>query len=104
MNALQKFEKKNMAVFQELADISSMKKALDEREKIAKETLLIAMENNNITSIDNDVIKITYVAGTESVALDTKALRADDPTLYRELEQKYNKRTKRGAYIRFTAK
>ena len=104
MNALQKFEEKNMAVFETLARISKTKAELEAQEKDAKEALLIAMENNNITSIDNDVIKITYVAGTESVALDTKALRADDPALYRELEQKYNKRTKRSAYIRFTAK
>lgn len=104
MNALQKFEKKNMAVFETLARISKTKAELEAQEEDAKEALLIAMENNNITSIDNDVIKITYIAGTESVALDTKALRADDPALYRELEQKYNKRTKRSAYIRFTAK
>lgn len=104
MNALQNFEQKNMAVFETLARISKTKAELEAQEKDAKEKLLIAMENNGITSIDNDVIRISYVAGTESVALDTKALRADDPKLYNKLEQKYNKRTKRGAYIRFTAK
>lgn len=104
MNALQKFEEKNMAVFETLARISKTKAELEAQEKDVKEALLIAMENNNITSVDNNVIRISYVAGTESVALDTKALRADNPELYNELEQKYNKRTKRGAYIRFTAK
>lgn len=104
MNALQNFEQKNMAVFETLARISKTKAELEAQEKDAKEKLLIAMENNGITSIDNDVIRISYVAGTESVALDTKALRADNPKLYNKLEQKYNKRTKRGPYIRFTAK
>lgn len=104
MNALQNFEQKNMAVFETLARISKTKAELEAQEKDAKEKLLIAMENNGITSIDNDVIRISYVAGTESVALDTKALRADNPKLYNKLEQKYNKRTKKGPYIRFTAK
>ena len=104
MNALQKFEKKNMAVFQELADISRIKKELDAREKFAKESLLIAMENNGITSVDNDIIRITYVGASESYSLDTKALRSEEPELYHQLEQKYNKRTKKSPYVRFTVK
>ena len=104
MNALQNFEQKNLAVFKELADITKIKKELEEREKFAKESLLIAMENNGITSVDNDIIRITYVEGSESFSLDTKALRAEEPELYHQLEQKYNKRTKKNPYVRFTVK
>lgn len=104
MNALQKFEEKNLAVFQQLADIAKAKKRLDAEEKDLKEALLIQMENHGVTSIDNDIIRISYIAESESVSLDVKGLLAEDPDTYHELEQKYNKRTKKKAYIRFTAK
>lgn len=104
MNAIQIFEEKNLSAFQQLAEISRTKKALDAQEKELKEKLLIAMENHNIASIDNDIIRISYIAESESVTLDTKALLADDPDTYHALERKYNKRTKKKAYIRFTAK
>ena len=104
MNSLQKFEEKNLRLFEDLAANTRMKEALEEREKDLKEQLLIAMENNGITSIDNEIIRINYIAGSESVSLDTKALRAEEPELYHQLEQKYNKRSKKNPYVRFTVK
>lgn len=104
MNALQKFEQQNLAMFQTLADISRHKKALEEKEKDVKEALLIAMENHSITSIDNDIIKISYVGPSESVSLDTKALLAEEPDTYHALEAKYNKRVQRKPHLRFTVK
>lgn len=101
---LAKFEKKNMVLFQELADVSKMKKAIEQKESEAKEKLLEAMEKNGIVSIDNDIIQISYIAGTESVALDSKALKLDDPNLFHKLMDKYNKRTTRKPYLRFKAK
>lgn len=104
MNELQRFEEKNLAVFQQLADISKAKEQLEKEEKDLKEALLIQMENHGVTSIDNDIIRISYVAESESVTLDVKELLADAADTYHALEQKYNKRTKKKAYIRITAK
>lgn len=104
MNQLQKFEEKNLALFEELATISKVKKEIEEQEKSIKEQLLIRMENSGVVSVDNEFIRINYIAPSESVSLDTKSLRAEEPELYHELEQRFNKRTKRAAYIRFTVK
>jgi len=104
MNAIAKFEKKNMAVFEALADITKEKKALEEKERALKEDLLRAMEKYNVVSFDNDIIKISYVGESESVSIDTKALRAAEPETYPAIEMKYSKRTVRKPYIRFSVK
>lgn len=104
MNTLEKFEYKNLALFQQLADITRYKKEIERQEKEAKEALLIAMENHSIKSVDNDIVKVSYIDASESVTLDTKALRAADPELYRELLNKYNKRTTKSPYIKIAVK
>ena len=62
------------------------------------------MELNGIASVDNEYVKISHIPETESVSLDTKALRADNPELFSDLMDKYNKRTKKKAYVRITVK
>lgn len=104
MTAVQKFEKKHMAAFQELAEVTKLKKELEKREKEAKESLCAAMEKHGVAAIDNDLVKVTYIAASETVAVDLKQLRAEDPELYHEIEKKYNRRSKRKAYIKVAAK
>lgn len=104
MTAIQKFEKKNMAAFQSLADLAKQKKEIETQEEDVKQMLLEAMEKHGITSIDNDIVRINYIVGRESVSIDTKALLADDPQLYHEIESKYNKRKVTKPYIKVTAK
>lgn len=98
------FEQKNLAVFKQLRELTNAKKSLEEQEKKIKDDLTFAMKLNGITSIDNDYVVISHIAETESVALDTKAFRQDDPDLYNEVMNKYNKRTKKKAYVRITVK
>nr|DAH13102.1 MAG TPA: hypothetical protein [Caudoviricetes sp.] len=98
------FEQKNLAAFKQLRELTNAKKSLEEQEKKIKDDLTFAMELNGITSIDNDYVIISHVAETESVALDTKAFRQDDPDLYNEVMNKYNKRTKKKACVRITVK
>ena len=104
MNKLTPFEEKHLAKFKQLAEITRYKKELETQEKEIKGMLEIAMENHGIASIDNDIIRINYIAGSESVAFDTKAFLTSEPDLYHELEQKYNKRSVRKPYIKFTVK
>ena len=98
------FEKQTLAVFTKLRELTNAKKSLEEQEKKIKDDLTFAMELSGITSIDNDYVRISHIAETESVALDTKAFRQDDPDLYNEVMNKYNKRTKKEAYVRLTVK
>ena len=104
MNAIEKFEKKNMAAFESLAFITKQQKQLKEQEAEIKGVLLAGMKKHNIASIDNEIVRINYIPESESVAIDTKKWRADDPDSYHEIEKKYNKRTKKSEYIRITVK
>lgn len=104
MASIQKFEKKHMAAFQELARITRQKKELEAAEKEAKQALCGAMEKHGIVSLDNDIVKVAYIAGSETVSVDLKQLRAEEPELYHELEKKYGRRAKRKAYIKVAAK
>ena len=104
MNAIAKFEKKNMAAFESLAFITKQQKQLKEQEAEIKRVLLEGMKKHNITAIDNDIVRINYIPESESVSIDTKKWRADDPDSYHEIEEKYNRRTKKSEYIRITVK
>lgn len=102
--ALEKFENKNMAAFQQLAMISRQEKEIKKQKKEIQEALKTGMEKYGLTSIDNDIVRIRYIAESESVSIDTKAFLAEDPELYHEVESRFNKRRKRKAYIKVTAK
>ena len=60
-----------------------MKKLKEEYEQM-KNSLLEAMEQNNILKIDTDEILISYVAPTQSERFDSKQFREDMPDLYDE--------------------
>lgn len=103
-NAIEKFEQKNIAAFQALAFISSQKKQLDAQEKELKAQLLDGMKKYGIDAIDNDVVRINLIPETETVSIDTKAWKKDDPESYHEIEDRYNKRVKKSEYVRITVK
>lgn len=103
-NSIEKFEERNMAAFQTLAMIAQSEKQLKAQKEEIKKILLDGMEKHNITSIDNDIVRINYIPESESVSLDTKALLKENPMLYHDIEAKYNKRTGRKAYIKITVK
>ena len=91
-------------VFRELAALEDEAKDVDKKRKQVKEELLKAMEANNIKSIDNDIVKITYVPETVSIGVDWKAFQLEEPKKYERIAKKYNKETVRKPYIRITTK
>ena len=101
---LVEFEQKHMAEFQRLAALKTRLDDLKTQEQEVRESLIHLMEENGITKIDNDIMTITYVGPSESVSIDTKAFRAEDPSLYDDVLQRFNKRSKRSASIRFKVK
>ena len=102
--AIEKFERKNMAAFETLSFIQGQRKALEQQEKEINEILLQGMKKHGIASIDNDIVRINYIPESESVSLDTKKWRVEDPDSYHKIEQAYNKRTRKSEYIRITVK
>lgn len=101
---LVEFENAGMQAMRDLAQVLKAKKDIEAQEKAFKAQLLELMEQYNVKSVDNEYVKITYIAPSESVALDTKALESKEPKLYGELMEDYPKTTKRAASIRITVK
>lgn len=104
MNEVTLFEEKNMSAFRTLAKLKEQKRQLDAEEKVINNMLLQRMQESNIASVDNDIVRINLISETESVSLDTKALRTEDPDLYHDIENRYNKRVVKKAHIRITVK
>ena len=104
MNEVTLFEEKNMSAFRTLAKLKEQKRQLDAEEKVINNMLLQRMQESNIASVDNDIVRINLIPETECVSLDTKALRKEDPDLYHDIENRYNKRVVKKAHIRITVK
>lgn len=98
------FEEKNMVVFKAIRDITQAKKKLEAEEKKAKESILEQMKKYGIKSIDNEVVKITYVPPSESVSVDLKAFEKNEPNEYKLLLRDYPKVTKRKDSLRITVR
>lgn len=104
MNEVQKFEQQNMMAFIELQTLEKQSKTIEDRKAEVREILTAGMEEHGIKSIDNEYVKIVYVAPSESTSLDTKKLRAEEPDTYNGLMKAYSKVTKRKGSVRITVK
>ena len=101
---VQVFENQYLAVFQNLAEVTKQKKALEDQEKKVKSELEKLMDEYGIKSLDNQFIKIIRVAGSSSTTIDLKKLEEQEPDLFKELLADYPKTTTRKASIRFDVK
>lgn len=70
------------------------------KEKEFKRDLLVAMENNNIKSYENDVMKVTYVAPTTRTSVDTKRFKEECPDIY----EAYTKTSKVNSCLKVSVK
>ncbi len=98
------FEKNHLQVFQNLANLTSQKKTLEDQEKQVKEQLEKLMDEYDIKSIDNEFLKITRVAASSSISIDLKELEKKEPDLHKELLEDYPKVTNKKAYLTFKVK
>lgn len=91
-----------IAVLRQLEEIikqaEEQKKLAEEQAKSIKEKLLKAMEENAIISIDNENVKITYVAETTRTTIDSKRLKEEKPEVYTE----YSKTSKVAPSLKIT--
>ena len=104
MNNIQKFENRTMTALQAYAMVVQTEKQLKEQKAALVEKLLKKMEEYGLASFENEILRINYIAESESVTIDTKELLKNEPDLYHEIEDKYNKRTTKKAHVRITVK
>lgn len=83
-NEMVAFESKAIAVIQAIADIASKKKELEDQDKKMREQLEAAMEQYNVKSFENELVKITYVEPTTKTTVDSKKLKEKHPEIYTE--------------------
>lgn len=91
----------------ELTEIETLIKHIEEQKKQAeaqaqelRAAIMEAMEENGVTSFENDNIKITYVAPTTRTAIDSTRLKKEMP----EIAEKYAKTSQVKASLRITLK
>ena len=76
------------------------KKKIEIQEQELKEAIIKGMEESGLTQIETDNIKITYMAESTRVSLDSKAIKEKHPEIYNE----NLKETKVKAQLRITLK
>lgn len=94
------FETRYMVVFEEIKRIVKSKKAMEAREKELKDKLREAMEAHGIKIVDNELVKITYIAPTTAVSIDTAKLKKRYPAIAEEC----SKSSPKAGYIKIEVK
>jgi len=98
--AMTAFVQQNMAVFREIKSLVTAKNEIERKEKELKDQLKQAMEAHGIKAIDNDILKITYIAATTTTGIDSAKLKRKYPTVAAECA----KETPKSAYIKIEVK
>lgn len=94
------FETRYMVVFEEIKRVVESKKAMEAREKELKDKLREAMEAHGIKSVDNELVKITYIAPTTAVSIDSAKLKKRYPAIAEEC----SKSSPKAGYIKIEVK
>lgn len=94
------FETQYMTVFEQIKRVVESKKAMEAQEKELKDKLREAMEAHGIKSIDNRLVKITYVAPTTAVSIDSAKLKKRYPAIAEEC----SKSSPKAGYIKIEVK
>lgn len=77
---------------------------LKEKDRLMRQELLEMCDKHGIKSIDNDILRLTRVAGSESVSIDLKQVKNAEPELYNDLLAEYPKKTIRKPSVRIKIK
>lgn len=91
-------------LLKELQEIKQKKDALDLREKEIKGEITNILVENGADKYEDDNYKVNYIAASESVSIDTTALKKTSGELYIKLLNDYPKITKRSASLRVSFK
>lgn len=91
-------------LLKELQEIKQKKEALDLKEKEIKEKITNILVENGADKYEDEQYKVNYIAASESVSIDTTALKKTSGELYIKLLNDYPKITKRNASLRVSFK
>ena len=91
-------------LLKELKDIKAEKDRLDAKEKEIKEEITKILVENGADKYEDDDYRVTYIAASESVSIDTTQLEKTSEELYIKLLSDYPKITKRSASLRVSFK
>lgn len=91
-------------LLKELQEIKQKKEALDLREKEIKNEITNILVENGTDKYEDEQYKVNYIAASESVSIDTTALKKTSGELYIKLLNDYPKITKRSASLRVSFK
>jgi hypothetical protein len=91
-------------LLKELQEIKQKKDALDLREKEIKGKITNILVENGTDKYEDEQYKVNYIAASESVSIDTTALKKTSGELYIKLLNDYPKITKRSASLRVSFK
>ena len=91
-------------LLKELQEIKQKKETLDLREKEIKEKITNVLVENGTDKYEDEQYKVNYIAASESVSIDTTALKKTSGELYIKLLNDYPKITKRSASLRVSFK
>lgn len=83
--------------------IADLQKELEEKRKFdeqIRESIKVAMRDNNIKKFENDIVSLTYVAPTTRTSIDTTKLKEEKP----ELWEQYSKTSEVSDSIRIKIK
>ena len=87
-----------------MQEIKQKKEALDLREKEIKSEITNILVENGTDKYEDEQYKVNYIAASESVSIDTTALKKTSGELYIKLLNDYPKITKRSASLRVSFK
>lgn len=104
MNEVTTFEQQHLILMGNIAVLEKTTKEAKTTLDDLKSKLLTAMQEHDVKSIDNDLMKITRTAASESTSVDLKTFQKEEPVEYAQLLEDYPKVTKRKESIRITVK
>lgn len=83
---------------EKLSQLLEMSKQLEEVKKKTLESIKVSLEEQGLTSFENDRIKITLVGDSEKTTFDSKKFKESHPELYSE----FTKVSKTKGYVKVT--
>ena len=98
---IRKVESEAIVCMTNLRDVLIQKKQMEEAEKNLKAEIKKVLDKYGVKSITTPVLRITNVAGSESVTVDLDSFRKLEPEEYAALLADYPKVSKRASYLKF---
>ena len=82
-----KLDQKVPQAIKAMTDLLTQQKKLDQQISDMREVIKAAMEQYDVKSFENDVVKITYIAATQRKSIDSTKLKKEHP----EIAEAYQK-------------